>query len=116
MLGHRRAVPGAERVGVDAGRRAAAGVDRDRGAVRPLHQREEVAAHTAVVRVADGERHGRGDRGVEGVAAALERDRAGLGGQGVRGRDRPLGAGSVEVHAGSVAGPATPVDGGFSPR
>ena len=71
----------------------------DRGAIRALHQREQVTAHAAVVGVADRERDGRRERRVDGVASPLERDRTGLRGQGMWGRDRPLLAGGMKFHA-----------------
>ncbi len=88
-LRHVRAVRGAERIGVDAGGSPPARVDRDRLPVGPLHQREQVAAHAAVVRVADRERDRGRERGVQGVPSAFERHRSGLGRGRVGCGDRP---------------------------
>ena len=58
-------------VGLDAGRRHLAEVERGRGAVAGAEHDEAAAADVAGRRVRDGQREGRGDGAVDGVAAAL---------------------------------------------
>jgi mannose-6-phosphate isomerase-like protein (cupin superfamily) len=71
---------------VEIGRRAPGAVEAEQAAVVP-DEGERVAARSVVGRLGDRE-HGRGrERGVHGVAAAPERPQAGLGGQGMAGRD-----------------------------
>jgi hypothetical protein len=108
-LGHALQPRRAQGLGVEASRRAARAVQAaDAVLARHLHQRESVAAEAAHVRLAAAEQEGRGERGIDGVAAAEERvdgdprgERVGGGGHAVRRVDeRP--AGLLEVAHGGV--------------
>ena len=81
---------------IGGGRGAARGVEAaERSARGVVDQPHVVAADPVHVRVDHGDRRGGGDRGIEGVAAALKHRDAGLGGQ-------PMGCGDETVRRARV--------------
>ena len=87
-----------QRQGAARASRAVQGVGQLRGRV-PVQQ-ERVAAHPVHVGARDGQHRGRGDRRVHGEPARLQHAQAGLGGEGMPGGDRGLGAEGVASRLG----------------
>jgi hypothetical protein len=86
---------------IGRGSRAARGVQRAQTVMAAVvDQPEAVAAHAVHVRVDDRDRGARGDRGVDGVSAALQHGQTGLRGKGVRGRHEPACAARLRPSGG----------------